>query len=196
MTAVNTADYIHYGYKIASTYSNRGIPTDELQGLAMIALQEAALTYDPARATFATWARWHIRSKITNKFNCDKNKFNLYNRAAEFNVADLTYYSNNAPVDLSASEFETLTGDTSIEHLVLHKLDSEKLGKSLVQALDLLTPKQKYVIIERFYSNTDNLVGYKQIAAALGISHQAVESLERTALKNLRKILAYDKSSV
>ncbi|MCD7890126.1 MAG: sigma-70 family RNA polymerase sigma factor [Oscillospiraceae bacterium] len=69
---------------------------------------------------------------------------------------------------------------------------AERNKKIALDAMDVLTKKQRYVITEHFL----NGVSYKEIAEDLGITRQAVRDTAEKALRRMRKYLEKKKEKI
>lgn len=65
----------------------------------------------------------------------------------------------------------------------------ESLGlvPELILALDILTPKQRFVIERRYGLGGDGCCySHRAIAEAMGVTHKAIQKLEESALMQMR----------
>ena len=74
----------------------------------------------------------------------------------------------------------------------------EELASAVQQALDaVLTPRQREVIGVRFGLDTDGeMLSFQKAAAALGVTHTAIESAEKLGVQRLRKALVPEQQAM
>ena len=92
----------------------------------------------------------------------------------------------NEPVTEDGYELDDVIED---RHATLPgaNLDAEKLQQCLTQCLNLLPPRQTFILRLRFGFETGNPHSLQDIATLMGLSRERVRQLEKAAFATLRK---------
>lgn len=183
---IDTSTYRNLVHKTIQPYRNKGIDYEELYGIGIVGLQEAAVKHDPTRGALGTIAPLYIRSNVRDALLKNKVYFNTYARATNIDIDSGTYLDTGLPASLSPTERSSLSTpeEQSPENIVLALLDGEKVKT----AVDKLKDTRKYVILERYFN--EGLASQRTtIAKAMGISQQRVAEIEQQALRDLKQLL-------
>lgn len=86
---------------------------------------------------------------------------------------------------LQSDLLENSVFEISHEDFVIGIQESEEKKTRLVQALNLLTSRQKEIVYLKFYQN----LGYEEISEIMNINYQAARNLLYQAVKAMKKIL-------
>ncbi len=183
---INIATYTGLVHKVARRYTGMGIEYEELIGMGLVGLQEAAVKHNSAKGALGTIAPYYIKAQITNAIRKNKVYFNTYAQGLAMDIDTGRYYESDLPVDLSDNDRESITTPDyeSPENLAFNQIDGEKVKS----AVDRLSDRRKQVILERYF-NEGLAKSRHTVAKEMGISHQRVAEIEKTALRDLRKIL-------
>lgn len=184
--AINIQDYMPLVKSFIYKYRGKGIADDELVGLGIDGLQAALSVFDPDRGAFATIARLYIKEKIVAQFIKNKTYFNTYAQGVLFDLDTCRWNDGNGLVDLSEADTISLSSTLECpEESTISKLDTEKLR----QAIELLIPTRKNIILQRFFYEGDKPPTRQALGKELGLSHQRISEIEEQAIRDLRKIL-------
>ena len=95
------------------------------------------------------------------------------------------------PVSLSTPVGEE--GDTSLESFVpaqeetpAEAVDRALLTEAIIKALEVLKPKQRYVLVRRFGLEGHNPMTLEEIGIEMGVTRERVRQIEAEALKRLK----------
>lgn len=76
--------------------------------------------------------------------------------------------------------------EISYENFIIAKQEDEEKIKKVVQAIDLLSNRQKEIIYLKFYQN----LSYEEVSEIMNINYQVARNLLHQAIKAMRKILS------
>lgn len=154
-------DNVRLAYAAVRDHRRPYVDYHEARATAVLALVEAASTYDPARSSFSGWAYRVARSKIT-----------LMNRRAAIRgepVSLETVFHVAAPNGHASRAEERI--DIGIMLKRLPALDQKVL--TLYYGLGGTPPRT-----------------YRQIGMMLGLSHEWIRRIETSAVETLRQIFS------
>lgn len=167
---------------IARKFENTGIGVEDLISIGSIGLIKAINTFNPERKIkLATYASRCIENEILMYFRGNKknNKNMSINESVGFDK------DGNEVTFLDI--LKTPKPDYALD---IHKQDSIELLK---RYFNILSDREKEIIIKRYGLNNNNEITQKEIAKELGISRSYVSRIEKRALtKILREFIRND----
>ncbi len=167
--------------KIANTYIKR-VPfynLEEIVSIGLVGLVKAVDFYCLEKGfEFSTYAHTmienHIKSEIDFIYRKKRNRLN------EVSIENLLAVGSESSGELTIES--TLE---SKEPTAAEMMEKECLKEEVREMLEILTPREKEVILLRFgFIDEKNYLGH-EAGELLGISRQRVFQLERSALKKL-----------
>jgi RNA polymerase sigma factor (sigma-70 family) len=173
-------DSISLAYWFAQRFfrrNRRKFPIDDLKSVACEGLVQAALSYQPNKGSFSTWAgkliKWNIMEYMKNSGTVHtwlKEEDGQYRKnPAEVIAVDPWLDNENNPVGFESRES---TPEMNAERLFLcRKL--QKLPKS---------QREVFVAV-----NVDETT-YQEFATKTGVSRQAAHAMYNRAVKNMRQM--------
>ena len=81
---------------------------------------------------------------------------------------------------------DAMAFEISYENFIIAKQEDEEKIKKVVQAIDLLSNRQKEIIYLKFYQN----LSYEEVSEIMNINYQVARNLLHQAIKAMRKILS------
>lgn len=169
-------------FYVVKMFRNSGVSYDELVSIASLGYAKALSAFDTEREVkFSTYAINCIRNEIL--FFLRKEKKHMQNSVSLNTVLAVDKNGNNLSIeDIVSSED---TGQKSLEEKVTLKEDME----TLLEALDCLTEKERYIIIHRYGLYSEKIKTQKDIANDIGMSQANVSKMEKNILEKLQKVL-------
>lgn len=162
---------------IAKKYSNTGKNPDDLISIGTIGLIKAVNTYKKGKSVrLATYAAKCIENEILMNIRASKK--------ARLEV------SLNEPIgtdkDGNEISFNDILGTEA--DAILDDIDGKMQIKKLYRAVtQLLTERERTVIVMRFGLSGQNAKTQREVAKALGISRSYVSRIEKKAVEKLRR---------
>lgn len=164
---------------IAKKFESTGIDREDLISIGTIGLIKAVNTFDAGK---------NIRV-ATYSARCIENEILMYIRSTK-NARNECYLGEPIGKDKEGNEMtlqETLGTEPGE---ILDKVEADDDVRVLGEVFDVLTPKEKYVIIHRYGLGRRKEKTQREIAAALGISRSYISRIEKKAVGKLRKAIA------
>lgn len=155
-------DNINLARFVAHQFSNTGMTYEDVEALAFYGLTKAAFSYDSSKAKFGTYAATVIRNEIMMTLR--KKRVNTI--SFDEKIGDWT---------VEETLGECCKGIESAENLLF-----------LHQALPCLNARERFVIYEAFWNETDQW----DIAKKLGCSQAQVSRVKKAAIAKLRAAMA------
>jgi len=163
---------------IVKKFESTGIGREDLISLGTIGLIKAINTFDPQR-----------KIKIaTYSARCIENEILMYIRSNKNSKNDC-YLSDPIGQDKDGNEMtlnDTLGSDPEEIFKQVEQEDDKRLINML---LGVLTPKERFVISNRYGLEGKNAKTQREIAAELGISRSYISRIEKKAINKLRSAL-------
>jgi RNA polymerase sporulation-specific sigma factor len=160
---------------IAKKFESTGIDKDDLISIGTIGLIKAVNTFDPEKKIrIATYGA-----------RCIENEILMYIRSIK-NCRNDCYLGDTIGKDKEGNEMtlqETLGTDPDE---ILDKVEIDDDIRVLNQVFDVLTPKEKYVIINRYGLCGNEERTQREIAGVMGISRSYISRIEKKAVNKLR----------
>lgn len=170
--AVLVQSHLRLGVRIATRYRDSSIELLDLIQWANLGLMEAAKRWHPERGTFATYAVYCIRSKISRAF-----QLLLAQQRQSLTMA--------SQEDLRQLHYALLTDAERVEELA-HRTVTQAAVRAAVRQL----PDRERELITRHYG----LAGVPESLAALareqGLSRERLRQVKDQALARLRHLLS------
>lgn len=160
----------------------RRLGREEAESVCHDALCDAALTWDPARGKFSTFAHLLMRQRLFVAAVEEVGPIKVSARALRAPSTVSLSTRIFAPGDRKCTEFGHFLAAPALEDSTQMREDLARLGA----ALNRLRPWQREYL-ERRYLKGERL---RSIAASRGVSHQAIGQSLRKALRQLRRALS------
>ncbi|MGI5823956.1 MAG: RNA polymerase sporulation sigma factor SigK [Bacillota bacterium] len=163
---------------IAKKFESTGIDKDDLISIGTIGLIKAVNTFDTGK---------NIRI-ATYSARCIENEILMYIRSTKNSRSDC-YLGDTIGKDKEGNEMtlqETLGTDPGE---ILDKVEIDDDVRVLGEVFNILTPKEKYVIVNRYGLCRHEEKTQREIAAAMGISRSYISRIEKKAVGKLRKAM-------
>ncbi|MDR0915016.1 MAG: RNA polymerase sporulation sigma factor SigK [Oscillospiraceae bacterium] len=167
---------------IIKKFNQSGVEQEDLVSIGTIGLIKAVNTYSPEKKTMlSSYASKCIENEILMHFRNRKKS----SQDVSLNEAIDTDKDGNplTLMDIMASQ------SSIIEELEI-KINSEKLAEYIDE---VLSPREKYIIIMRYGLDGGKPLAQREIAAQMNISRSYVSRIEKKSLATLRK--RFEKSS-
>ena len=164
---------------IAKKFESTGIDKDELISIGTIGLIKAVNTFD---------ANKNIRI-ATYSARCIENEILMYIRSTK-NSRGECYLGDTIGKDKEGNEMtlqETLGTDAEE---ILSKVENDDDIRVLSEIFHVLTPKEKFVIINRYGLAGCEEKTQREIAKEMGISRSYISRIEKKAVGKLQKAMA------
>lgn len=169
-------------FYVVKMFRNSGVSYDELVSIASLGYAKALSAFDTERdVKFSTYAINCIRNEIL--FFLRKEKQHLKNSVSLNTVLAVDKNGNNLAIEDVVSSEDS--AQKSLEDKITLKEDLE----TLLEALDCLNEKEKYIIIHRYGLYSEKVKTQKDIADAIGMSQANVSKMEKSILCKLQKVL-------
>lgn len=164
---------------IAKKFESTGIDKDDLISIGAIGLIKAVNTFDAGKnIRIATYAA-----------RCIENEILMYIRSTK-NSRNDCFLGDTIGKDKEGNEMtlqETLGTDPCE---ILDKVETDDDIRVLGEVFDVLTPKEKYIIINRYGLGKHQEKTQREIAKEMGISRSYISRIEKKAVEKLRKAIA------
>ena len=159
---------------IVKKYDNKYVSTDDLISIGTIGLIKGVDTFAPDKnVKITTYCARCIENEILMYFR----KNNKYSK--DISINDTIGYDKDgneiAIEDILKSEDVDFVDDIDLKDSI----------KSLYKYMDVLTPREKNIIINRYGLNNKQELTQKNISKKLGISRSYVSRIEKRALTKL-----------
>ncbi|WCK56937.1 sigma-70 family RNA polymerase sigma factor (plasmid) [Aneurinibacillus sp. Ricciae_BoGa-3] len=169
-------------FYVVKMFQNSGVSYDELVSIAMVGYAKALNAFDTERnVKFSTYSINCIRNEIL--FFLRKEKGHMRNNVSLNTVLSIDKNGNNLSLEETVSTQDN--DENSLEEDVMVADDV----KFLTLALDHLTTKEKYIIINRYGLNGCDIQTQKEIANHIGMSQANVSKMEKSILDKVKRIL-------
>lgn len=169
-------------YYVVKMFQNSGIPHDELTSIAMVGYAKALNKFDTDRdVKFSTYAINCIKNEIL--FFLRKEKRHMKNNVSLNTILSLDKNGNDLQLEETISD-----GDSdakSLEDMIIDEDNKAILGR----ALDLLTPKERYIIVYRYGLDRGIVKTQKEIADNIEMSQANVSKIQKNALEKIKGLL-------
>ncbi len=168
---------------IVKKYDNKNEDTDDLISIGTIGLIKGVDSYSKSKNTrLTTYAARCIENEILMHFRNNKK------RSKDISINESVGFDKEGNEITILDILKTPTPDYALD---IHK---EKITEDLKKYLQVLTKREKEIIIERYGLNDNDEITQKEIAKKLGISRSYVSRIEKRALtKILREFLKNNK---
>lgn len=171
-----------YAVKIAKRWDHAfegyaGVTMDDLTDSAYIALCDAAASYDPDKGCFLTLYALHLKTAFSECYGVRGSRRDPLNKAKSLDAPLDDGDSDSALTDVIADP----EGESPLRDLE-DRLYCQRLRAALDATLDELPDACSAVLRKRYYED----LTYEEIAAAEGVSRQAVQAAERKSLRAIR----------
>ena len=163
---------------IAKKFESTGIDKDDLISIGTIGLIKAVNTFDAGK---------NIRI-ATYSARCIENEILMYIRSTKNSRTDC-YLGDTIGKDKEGNEMtlqETLGTDPEE---ILEKVEGDDDVRVLGEIFQVLTPKEKYVIINRYGLAGQEEKTQREIAKTMGISRSYISRIEKKAVTKLRRAM-------
>ena len=173
-------------YYVVKMFSNSGIAYDELVSIGMVGYAKALSAFNKERnVKFSTYA-----------INCIKNEILFFLRK------ERNHMKNNVSMNFVLSTDKNGNNLSLEETISVHEKDPSKRNKlleedvviasdiaCLMQALEYLTEKERYIITYRYGLDRGIVKTQREIADTINMSQANVSKIEKNILVKVRKIL-------
>ncbi len=168
---------------IVKKYDNKNEDTDDLISIGTIGLIKGVDSYSKKKNTrLTTYAARCIENEILMYFRNNKK------RNKDISINESVGFDKEGNEITILDILKTPTPDYALD---IHK---ENNIEDLKKYLEVLTPREKEIIMERYGLNDNDEITQKEIAKKLGISRSYVSRIEKRALtKILREFLKNNK---
>jgi RNA polymerase sigma factor (sigma-70 family) len=168
--------HLEFALKIGRSFPLVGLPIEESEQEARIALWKAANSYDPAKGEFEPFASTVIRNHLRNVY--DKTK----RRSVEVTALDVPAVNQEDTDGGSLKETSILSPDPS----PLLEAERNDIRSALRDGFASLTPSQREAL--QSYANGNN---YADIAREKGVSKAAIRQMVQRAADQVRPEIFY-----
>lgn len=174
---IQIENYLPLVHTVARKYQKHSVDYDELVSLGIQGLYDALENYDPAKASFGTYAEHWIRGRILNSFTTETRRHKL----------GKSYYCEEELEDRLVDARKSLTCDSIIcpEQAMILTNQNEILYKHLAE----LSTREIRILRARYLHHEDDILNYKDLAKEFGVSFQRIMQIENRALEKLRQSL-------
>ena len=163
---------------LAKKYTGTGYDLEDLISIGTIGLIKGITTYKiDKNIRLATYASRCITNEILMYIR--KNK----NRKGEISFEDALNY------DGEGNELKLLDITGTSEEIVHDEIASKFDREILINELDLLSPRDKKIMIMRYGLNNSEEYTQKEVAEKLGISQSYISRIEKKVIKRLKNIM-------
>ena len=163
---------------LAKKYTGTGYDLEDLISIGTIGLIKGITTYKiDKNIRLATYASRCITNEILMYIR--KNK----NRKGEISFEDALNY------DGEGNELKLLDITGTSEEIVHDEIASKFDREILIDELDLLSPRDKKIMIMRYGLNNSEEYTQKEVAEKLGISQSYISRIEKKVIKKLKNIM-------
>ena len=163
---------------LAKKYTSTGYDLEDLISIGTIGLIKGITTYKiDKNIRLATYASRCITNEILMYIR--KNK----NRKGEISFEDALNY------DGEGNELKLLDITGTSEEIVHDEIASKFDREILINELDLLSPRDKKIMIMRYGLNNSEEYTQKEVADKLGISQSYISRIEKKVIKKLKNIM-------
>lgn len=164
---------------IAKKFESTGIDKDDLISIGTIGLIKAVNTFDTDKnIRIATYAARCIENEILMYIRSTKNS------RTEYFLGD-TIGKDKEGNEMTLEETLGTDGNEILEHI-----ENDDDIRILGEIFHVLTPKEKYVIINRYGLLGKEEKTQREIAQTMGISRSYISRIEKKAVSKLRKAMA------
>ena len=165
---------------IIKKFESTGIDRDDLISIGTIGLIKAINTFDAnKKIRLATYSARCIENEILMHLRSTKNSRND------------VFLNDTIGKDKEGNEMtieETLGTDTDE---ILEQVESKDDQRLLTELMQVLTPKERYVIILRYGLGNREEKTQREIAKTLGISRSYISRIEKKAVQKLEKQMRF-----
>ncbi len=161
---------------IARRFENTGINIEDLISIGTIGLIKAVGTYQPTKnIKLATYAS-----------RCIENEILMHLRKVSGQKSELSF---DEPLNTDWDGNELLLSDIlGTDHdIVVQPIEADVDKQLLYQALNLLDPRDRYIISLRFGLDGQEEQTQKEVADRLGISQSYISRLEKKIIGRMKK---------
>ena len=161
---------------IARRFENTGINIEDLISIGTIGLIKAINTFDPdKKIKLATYAS-----------RCIENEILMYLRKVGNQKAEVSF---DEPLNTDWDGNELLLSDIlgTDPDIVMQPIEDDVDKKLLMDAIELLSPREKEIIILRFGIGGTDEKTQKEVADMMGISQSYISRLEKRIVLRLRR---------
>lgn len=170
---------------IVKKYDNKNEDTDDLISIGTIGLIKGVDSYSKKNNTrLTTYAARCIENEVLMHFRNNKK------RSKDISINESVGFDKEGNEITILDILKTPTPDFALD---LHKEDNIAYLKGY---LDILTPREKEILVYRYGLDDNDEITQKEIAKKLGISRSYVSRIEKRALtKILREFLKNNKDA-
>jgi len=163
---------------ICRKYESTGIEKDDLISLGTIGLIKGVNTFRPEKGSrLSTYAA-----------RCIDNEILMHLRQIKNSRTEVSLY-DSVGTDKEGNEITLLDLLDGAEAEIDRELCFTEAREQLLQAMQVLDAKEKYVLILRYGLFEHEIKTQREIAAALGISRSYVSRIEKRAVNKLKRAL-------
>lgn len=129
---------------------------------------------------------WHIKHKLGAVQNIKQYILTIFKRTLYKTCRQFSEETQTGCLTTDPSTESTLS-EPSYEAILIASQQDEHLKKRLQKALDQLSPRQKEIILLRYF----DMVAFKDIACQTGLSERTVYNTLHNAIKVLRDVISW-----
>ncbi len=129
---------------------------------------------------------WHIKHKLGAVQNIQQYILTIFKRTLYKTCRQFSEETQTGCLTTDPSTESTLS-EPSYEAILIASQQDEHLKKRLQKALDQLSPRQKEIILLRYF----DMVAFKDIACQTGLSERTVYNTLHNAIKVLRDVISW-----
>ncbi len=129
---------------------------------------------------------WHIKHKLGAIQNIQQYILTIFKRTLYKTCRQFSEETQTGCLTTDPSTESTLS-EPSYEAILIASQQDEHLKKRLQKALDQLSPRQKEIILLRYF----DMVAFKDIACQTGLSERTVYNTLHNAIKVLRDVISW-----
>lgn len=161
---------------IAKKFEAPNASTEDLVSIGTIGLMKAVKTYNPNKnIKLATYAS-----------RCIENEILMFLRKTSNTRVEMSF-DEPLSIDWDGNELTLRDVLGTNEDEISEKLEYDDEKRLLLNVLDTLSDKEKYIMDLRFGLNDNKVYTQKQLADKLGISQSYISRLEKRILNKLKK---------
>lgn len=169
-------------FYVVKMFQNSGVSYDELVSIAVVGYAKALNAFDSDRnVKFSTYAINCIKNEIL--FFLRKEKIHMKNDISLGAILSVDKSGNNLYLEDVVSEDDVF--DNKLEDSVVLSDDINFLYK----AIEMLSPKEVYIITYRYGLDKGIIKTQKDIALNLNMSQANISKMEKSAIDKIKKLL-------